>query len=235
MNLLTILKSSVLPSIVKQSNENARRVSKLLNEVESQGISTLHIDDKIYHFSEKEVSSAIIRVANKLSKSNKTIDYNSFRKLMEMSDVVNKLRPDSDSFTKEQVGIGLFSRDFLVESKVEEILDKIGYVCDTYEGQADQFTITNLIQVLESELKTDLIERRKSRLLINILTGLINLINLTVVQIPLIIIRYKYHNLVFSFKEEIALTTSITSDFIATTFNLNNNEKKYFRDIRTAC
>lgn len=108
-----------------------------------------------------------------------------------------------------------------------------------YDNYAYCKTDTGLIEIhmsdIEEAIMAELYYRRTTRILRNILSRFFESRNLIIAESPIKIITYKYFDLIFSLKKEVALITRLVPQFFNELIYYRENEKKYFGNIQVTC
>ena len=216
--------TSLSDSKIKKLDKLQKSVSSI-NKEYSDISSKWHENSQDFTFSHEEIHSAIRRVEK---------DENEFRhpfadidvdRLVEyQSHYSQRFINDNESFV-----VGLFKAIFGFVVPGVHFNDHYA----PYKTGAD-WTDIYMSEDLKAEVLAELHYRRSTRIFSNILSKFFELRNLITAESPIKTITYKYFNIVFTLKKEVALKTALINEFFNQHLYLGKHEKKYIGYIQAA-
>jgi hypothetical protein len=226
------IKISTSEFLTSFSGSKLKKLDKLqksvssINKEYSDSSFNWYKHNQVFSFSEKELHSAIKRVEKNEN------NYNHFFADVDFDKVVDHRSLYSNHFpyNKESFVVSLFKAIFGFVVPSVHFDDHY-----TYYETPRVWTEIYMSEDLETEVLAELYYRRATRILSNILSKFFEFRKLITAESPIKKITYKYFDLLFSLKKEVALNTMLIKRFFNQLFYCRENEKIYFGNIQAPC
>ena len=204
------------------------RLQKSVNSINKE-FSDFSVDwyenDQDLDFSQEEIQSAIKRVEKSENKFRYPLADIEVDKFVEYKPHYSlKYINDNESFVVSlfKAIFGFVVPGFYIDERKSHYETRSGWSEIHMSGD------------LEEAVLAELYYRRTTRILSNILSKFFEFRNLITAESPIKRITYKYFDLIFSLKKEVALKTALITHFFNELFYSGENEKIYFGNIQVA-
>jgi hypothetical protein len=184
-----------------------------------------YVTNQDFTFSHKEIHSAIKQVEKNEKEYSRLFADIDFDKLIENKPLYSDHFINSD----ETFVVSLFKAIYGFVIPSVQLNDHYKH----YESE-EFWSVVSMSEDLKELVLAELYYRRAERMLTNILSKFFDFRKLITAESPIKIKTYKYFDLIFSLKKEVAKNTLLITQFVKQLFYLKKNEKIYFGNLQAA-